>query len=126
MGRLGVYAKDCSIKEGDQSVSTINNGCYSSAVGASYVNDYISSGLKASIQWNTFIIGTFQKPTSTQVLTCTARICDQTSCKSEVDALTCPVDASLSYVHAKVILSSRLPQNLNVGFLEKNPLSLIP
>ena len=40
-----------------------------------------------------------------QILTCTARICDQTSCKSEVDALTCPVDASLSYVHAKDILA---------------------
>merc|ERR1712227_172262 len=101
--RLGLYVKDCSIKEGDQAVSIINNGCYSSAVGASYVNDYISPDLKASIQWNTFIIGTFQKTTSTQVLTCTARLCDQTSCKSEVAALICPVDDSLSYVHAKDI-----------------------
>merc|ERR1712227_976890 len=109
--RLGVYAKDCSIKEGDQVVSIINNGCYSSAVGASYVNDYISSDLKASIQWNTFIIGTFQKTTSTQILTCTARICDQTSCKSEVDALSCPVDDSLSYVHAKDISPIPVPQN---------------
>ena len=46
-----------------------------------------------------------------QILTCTARICDQTSCKSEVDALTCPVDDSLSYVHAKDILPIPVPQN---------------
>ena len=36
--RLGLYAKDCSIKEGDQVVSIIKNGCYASAVGARYVN----------------------------------------------------------------------------------------
>ena len=35
--RLGLYAKDCSIKEGDKVVSIIKNGCYSSAVGARYV-----------------------------------------------------------------------------------------
>ena len=35
--RLGLYAKDCSIKEGDQVVSIIENGCYASAVGARYV-----------------------------------------------------------------------------------------
>jgi len=124
--RLGLFAKDCSISEGEKSISIIKNGCYSAAVGASFGDNYVSSGLKANFEWSTFVIGNFQKTTSTQILTCTARICDQTSCKSEVDALTCPVDASLSYVHAKVILSSRLPQNLNVGFLEKNPLSLIP
>ena len=37
--RLGLYAKDCSIKEGDQVVSIIKNGCYSSAVGATYVKN---------------------------------------------------------------------------------------
>ena len=37
--RLGIYAKDCSIKEGDQVVSIIKNGCYSSAVGATYVKN---------------------------------------------------------------------------------------
>jgi len=101
--RLGLYVKDCSIKEGDQVVSIIKNGCYASAVGASFVDDYISSALKASIQWSTFIIGTFQKTTSNQVLTCTTRFCDSTSCKSEVDALICPIEDTLSYVHAKDI-----------------------
>ena len=38
--RLGLYAKDCSIKEGDQVVSIIKNGCYSSAIGATYVKKY--------------------------------------------------------------------------------------
>ena len=33
--RLGVYAKDCSITEGEKSIPIINNGCYSAAVGAS-------------------------------------------------------------------------------------------
>merc|ERR1711868_259879 len=101
--RLSLYVKDCSIKEGDQVVSIIKNGCYASAVGASFVDDYISSALKASIQWSTFIIGTFQKTTSNQVLTCTTRFCDSTSCKSEVDALICPIEDTLSYVHAKDI-----------------------
>jgi len=101
--RLGLYVKDCSIKEGDQVVPIIKNGCYASAVGASFVDDYISSAMKASIQWSTFIMGTFQKTTSNQILTCTARFCDSTSCKSEVDALICPIEDTLSYVHAKDI-----------------------
>ena len=33
--RLGLYAKDCSITEGEKSIQIINNGCYSAAVGAS-------------------------------------------------------------------------------------------
>merc|ERR1712227_1058877 len=70
--RLGLYAKECSITEGDHVISIIKNGCYSSAVGATFVDGYISSKLKASIQWSTFIIGTFQKTTSSQILTCTA------------------------------------------------------
>ena len=37
--RLGLYAKDCSIKEGDQVIASIKNGCYSSAVGATYVKN---------------------------------------------------------------------------------------
>ena len=37
--RLGLYAKDCSIKEGDQVIAIIKNGCYSSAVGATYVKN---------------------------------------------------------------------------------------
>ena len=36
--RLGLYAKECSITEGDHVISIIKNGCYSSAVGATYVN----------------------------------------------------------------------------------------
>jgi len=101
--RLALYVKDCSIKEGDQVVPIIKNGCYATAVGASFVDDYISSAMKASIQWSTFIMGTFQKTTSNQILTCTTRLCDSTSCKSEVDALICPIEDTLSYVHAKDI-----------------------
>ena len=38
-----------------------------------------------------------------KILTCTTRFCDLSSCKSEVDALTCPIEDTLSYVQAKDI-----------------------